>query len=174
MHCAATNGRDPNARALYISLYCLCKVHDGVLTLSLLYFQVRRIKQFRAQMSISRSRSSAIFPTDIGNKTITGNLIRPSPPPHTGLRQRLSSALLGSKGSMLIPSSPSTDLHVLSAKGKDQDFKQENPVARLKLLLVCFSIQRPSLRPYVRPVLCGRNRRHSHIATTGSNRTIFC
>lgn len=87
-------------------------------------------------MSISRNRSSTTLPTDIGNKTITGNLIHPSPPSPTGLRQRLSSALLGSKGSMLTPSASSTDLHALSAKGKDQDFKQENPVARLKLLLV--------------------------------------
>ena len=89
-------------------------------------------------MSISRSRSSAILPNDIGNKTLTGNLIHPSSSPHTGLRQRLSSALFGSKGSMLIPGSPSADSYILSAKGKDQDFKQENPVARLKLLLVSF------------------------------------
>lgn len=96
------------------------------------FLQVRRIKQFRAQMSMARSRSSNTLSTD-GSKTITGNLIHTAPPSPTGLRQRISSVVLGVKGSMLTPRSSLTDLRL----GKDREFKQQNPVARLKLLLVC-------------------------------------
>lgn len=82
---------------------------------------------------MARSRSSNTLSTD-GSKVITGNLIHTAPPSPTGLRQRISSVVLGVKGSMLTPSSPSTDLQL--QLGKDREFKQQNPVARLKLLLV--------------------------------------
>jgi hydroxymethylglutaryl-CoA reductase (NADPH) len=94
--------------------------------------EVRRIQQFRAQM-MARSRTSTTTSTDSGTK-ITGNLIHPPAPASTGLRQRISSGVLGVKGSMLTPSPSSTNLQALSKQ--DSEFKQENPVARLKLLLI--------------------------------------
>jgi hydroxymethylglutaryl-CoA reductase (NADPH) len=84
---------------------------------------------------MARSRTSTTTSTDSG--TITGNLIHPPAPASTGLRQRISSGVLGVKGSMLTPSPSSTNLQALSKQ--DSEFKQENPVARLKLLLVSLS-----------------------------------
>jgi hydroxymethylglutaryl-CoA reductase (NADPH) len=85
---------------------------------------------------MARSRTSTTTSTDSGTK-ITGNLIHPPAPASTGLRQRISSGVLGVKGSMLTPSPSSTNLQALSKQ--DSEFKQENPVARLKLLLVRLS-----------------------------------
>lgn len=87
-------------------------------------------------MAMSRSRSSLTLSTDAGSKKITGNLLHPTPPSSAGLRQRISTGVLGVKGSMLSPSASSTNLEALTVKSKDQEFKQQNPVARLKLLLV--------------------------------------
>jgi hydroxymethylglutaryl-CoA reductase (NADPH) len=47
--------------------------------------------------------------------------------PKLSLRQRTSAALLGVKGSLL------------RSQSKEKGGKEENPVARLKLLLVCAS-----------------------------------
>jgi hydroxymethylglutaryl-CoA reductase (NADPH) len=86
---------------------------------------------------MARSRTSTTTLTDSGTKTITGNLIHTPAPSPTGLRQRISSGVLGVKGSMLTPSPSSTNLQALSKQ--DSKFNQENPVARLKLLLVRLS-----------------------------------
>jgi len=94
--------------------------------------EVRRIQQFRAQI-MARSRTSTTTSTD-SSKTITGNLIHTPPPSSTGIRKRISSVLLGAKGSMLTSSPSVTNLRVLPSQ--DKVFKQENPVARLKLLLI--------------------------------------
>ncbi|KAI0322966.1 hydroxymethylglutaryl-coenzyme A reductase-domain-containing protein [Amylostereum chailletii] len=80
--------------------------------------EVRRIKMFRA---MSRSRRSSI--SDARPPTIvdaSGRITMPELP----LRQRVSSTLLGVKGSFL------------RNETKAKDGKEENPVARLKLLLI--------------------------------------
>jgi hydroxymethylglutaryl-CoA reductase (NADPH) len=83
----------------------------------------------------ARSRISTTTSTGGGNKTITGNLLHTAPPSPTGFRQRISVGVLGVKGSLLSPSPSSANLRAL-AHHQDKEFKQENPVARLKLLLV--------------------------------------
>lgn len=83
---------------------------------------------------MARSRTTSTTSTDGANKTITGNLIHTTPPSHFGLRHRISTGVLGVKGSLLSPSQSSTNLRLLAKQG--EEFKQENPVARLKLLLV--------------------------------------
>ena len=80
--------------------------------------QVRRIKTMRA-VSLSRSSSSA----SLDGMPRAGTPVTDS----QRLRKRVS-MLLGVKGSML----PGN-----YAKSKDREYKPENPVARLKLLLVC-------------------------------------
>ena len=84
--------------------------------------QVRRIKTMRA-VSLSRSSSSA----SLDGMPRAGTPVTDS----QRLRKRVS-MLLGVKGSML----PGNHGGVY-AKSKDREYKPENPVARLKLLLVC-------------------------------------
>lgn len=81
--------------------------------------EVRRIRTARV---MTRSRSSA----SIKNEGKTSSLIRSTqPPPDTGLWHRISQTLLGVKGSML------RRQHNVAIEAKD-----ENPAARLKLLLI--------------------------------------
>jgi hydroxymethylglutaryl-CoA reductase (NADPH) len=84
-----------------------------------LSYQVRRIKMFRA-LSSRRSSMSDVKPPTVVN----GQLQMPK----LTLRQRTSAALLGVKGSLL------------KSQSKEKDGKEENPVARLKLLLVSGSL----------------------------------
>ena len=77
--------------------------------------QVRRVKMFRV-LSSRRSSMSDVKPPVVVN----GQLQMPK----LSLRQRTSAALLGVKGSLL------------KSQSKEKDGKEENPVARLKLLLV--------------------------------------
>jgi hypothetical protein len=85
---------------------------------------VRRIKTMRA-VSLSRSSSSA----SLDGMPRSGTPVTES----QRLRKRVSSMLLGVKGSML----PGNHVGICS-KNKDREYKPENPVARLKLLLVRF------------------------------------
>ncbi|KAF7975535.1 hypothetical protein HWV62_9365 [Athelia sp. TMB] len=122
----------------FCALAALCLTVDCVLlgtfyvAILSVMVEVRRIKQFRAQAS-SRSRSTVPSPTEAGSKPISGNLIRA---PEPSLGTRLSTGVLGVKGSMLSPTASSTNLHAMSQISQDKEFKQQNPVARLKLLLI--------------------------------------
>lgn len=91
----------------------------GSLT-TLLDTQVRRIQTARV---LTRSRSTNNLTTE---GTVSA-LVRPSQPvePHS-LSHKLSESLLGTKGSML-----------RARNSPPSDVKEQNPVARLKLLLVC-------------------------------------
>lgn len=81
-------------------------------------FKVRRIQAARV---MTRSRSS----NTLNNDGKAGVLIRSSPPQEVGLWHRISETVLGVKGSMLKRRSNLTT-----------ETTEENPVARLKLLLV--------------------------------------
>lgn len=108
--------------------------------------QVRRIKTARAmtRSSLSRSSSTSSLASGFNLKTLSAASGKPSalangrsklssvkePASPKGLRQRLS-ALLGEKGSGLIQS-----MENAGSTKTGSPTKQENPVARLKLLLV--------------------------------------
>lgn len=130
-------------------MHALLSLNTHVCTNPDIYFpQVRRIKTVRA---MTRSRSNSI--TSSTSSAVTARLqsamSRPQvPPPPPTLRQRLSRVLFGEKGNSL-PGYAIGGLGYGNAgarggkaqkikmvgKGKDNQ-KQENPVARLKLLLV--------------------------------------
>lgn len=90
-----------------------------------LELQVRRIKTVRA---MSRSRSSSVTSGAADAHQKPSSLVHTQRPEAQSLRKRISSALLGVKGSMLPDNK--------TGYGKGKDDKEENPVARLKLLLV--------------------------------------
>jgi hypothetical protein len=79
-------------------------------------------------VSLSRSSSAASLDGCYSPRSAIAH----SPIPESqSLRKRISSVLLGVKGSML----PGNNVGGY-AKSKDREYKPENPVARLKLLLV--------------------------------------
>ncbi|KAH9968240.1 hydroxymethylglutaryl-coenzyme A reductase-domain-containing protein [Russula dissimulans] len=100
--------------ALLLTVDCAATATFYVAILSVM-IEVRRIKMFRA-LSSRRSSMSDVKPPVIVN----GQLQMPK----LSLRQRTSAALLGVKGSFL------------RSQSKEKDGKEENPVARLKLLLI--------------------------------------
>ncbi|TFK41635.1 hydroxymethylglutaryl-coenzyme A reductase-domain-containing protein [Crucibulum laeve] len=130
--------------ALILGVDCLllCTYLAAILGVMI---EVRRIKTVRALTARSRSPSGS-----------SASAKRPSVAlPTPTLRQRISSALLGEKGSGLpgyvagahvvgtpitsafkVTSSSSVGSALEDTKEKEKEGKQENPVARLKLLLI--------------------------------------
>jgi len=100
--------------ALLLTVDCVATTTFYVAILSVM-IEVRRIKMFRA---LSSRRSSM---TDGKPPVIVNGQIQM---PKLSLRQRTSAALLGVKGSLL------------RSQSKEKVGKEENPVARLKLLLI--------------------------------------
>jgi hydroxymethylglutaryl-CoA reductase (NADPH) len=100
--------------ALLLTVDCVATATFYVAILSVM-IEVRRIKMFRA-LSSRRSSMSDVKPPMIVNGQIQM--------PKLSLRQRTSAALLGVKGSLL------------RSQSKEKVGKEENPVARLKLLLI--------------------------------------
>ncbi|KAF8271883.1 hydroxymethylglutaryl-coenzyme A reductase-domain-containing protein [Lactarius quietus] len=100
--------------ALLLTVDCAATATFYVAILSVM-IEVRRVKMFRV-LSSRRSSMSDVKPPVIVN----GQLQLPK----LSLRQRSSAALLGVKGSLL------------KSQSKEKDGKEENPVARLKLLLI--------------------------------------
>jgi hydroxymethylglutaryl-CoA reductase (NADPH) len=100
--------------ALLLTVDCAATATFYVAILSVM-IEVRRVKMFRA-LSSRRSSMSDVKPPVVVN----GQLQLPK----LSLRQRTSAALLGVKGSLL------------KSQAKEKDGKEENPVARLKLLLI--------------------------------------
>ncbi|KAF9226329.1 hypothetical protein BS17DRAFT_698606 [Gyrodon lividus] len=104
--------------ALSLTLDCILfgTFYSAILTIMV---EVRRIQTAR---EMTRSRSS-------NNLTVKGTvsaLVRPSPPPEdNSLRHKISETLLGAKGSLL-----------RQKNSPPLETKEENPVARLKLLLI--------------------------------------
>ncbi|KAF9474127.1 hypothetical protein BDN70DRAFT_816199 [Pholiota conissans] len=107
--------------ALLLSIDCLllCTYLAAILGVMV---EVHRIKTVRA-MTRSRSNSISSSASSVATAKLQSAMSRPQlPPPPKTLRQRVKSALLGEKGSG-------------KAVGGGMQ-KQENPVARLKLLLI--------------------------------------
>ncbi|KAI0305163.1 hydroxymethylglutaryl-coenzyme A reductase-domain-containing protein [Multifurca ochricompacta] len=104
--------------ALLLTVDCAATATFYIAILSVM-IEVRRIKMFRV-LSSRRSSMSDVKPPVIVN----GQLQIPK----LSLRQRTSAALLGVKGSLL------------KSQSKEKDGKEENPVARLKLLLITLFI----------------------------------
>ncbi|KAH9053184.1 hydroxymethylglutaryl-coenzyme A reductase-domain-containing protein [Lactarius vividus] len=100
--------------ALLLTVDCAATATFYVAILSVM-IEVRRVKMFRV-LSSRRSSMSDVKPPVIVN----GQLQMPK----LSFRQRTSAALLGVKGSLL------------KSQSKEKDGKEENPVARLKLLLI--------------------------------------
>lgn len=100
--------------ALLLTVDCAATATFYVAILSVM-IEVRRIKMFRALSSRRSSMSNGKPPV-----IVNGQLQMPK----LSLRQRTSAALLGVKGSLL------------RSQSKEKVGKEENPVARLKLLLI--------------------------------------
>jgi hydroxymethylglutaryl-CoA reductase (NADPH) len=100
--------------ALLLTVDCAATATFYIAILSVM-IEVRRVKMFRV-LSSRRSSMSDVKPPVLVN----GQLQLPK----LSFRQRTSAALLGVKGSLL------------KSQSKEKDGKEENPVARLKLLLV--------------------------------------
>ncbi|KAI0264687.1 hydroxymethylglutaryl-coenzyme A reductase-domain-containing protein [Gloeopeniophorella convolvens] len=100
--------------ALLLTVDCAATATFYVAILSIM-IEVRRIKLFRV-LSSRRSSMSDVKPPTIVNGQIQM--------PKLSLRQRTSAAILGVKGSLL------------KSQSKEKENKEENPVARLKLLLI--------------------------------------
>ncbi|KAI0064909.1 hypothetical protein BV25DRAFT_1799483 [Artomyces pyxidatus] len=103
--------------ALLLTVDCCAMATFYIAILSVM-IEVRRIKMFR---SMSRSRRASM--TDVKSPVLVNGQIQM---PQLNFRQRTSAAILGVKGSLL-----RTQQGVEKKDGKD-----ENPVARLKLLLI--------------------------------------
>ncbi|KIJ07939.1 hypothetical protein PAXINDRAFT_173184, partial [Paxillus involutus ATCC 200175] len=103
--------------ALSLTLDCILfgTFYSAILTIMV---EVRRIQTVR---EMTRARSS----NNLTSEGTVSALIRPTPPPEdNSLRHKISETLLGTKGSLL------------RQKNSPPETKEENPVARLKLLLI--------------------------------------
>lgn len=119
--------------AMALDCVMLGTFYTAVLTVMV---EVRRIKMVRA---FSKSRVSTPAPTSpVLKPTIlkSSPLARPQPPverPPAGFAEKLSSALLGVKGSLLKDGEHGS----VSSRSRRREL-EENPMARLKLLIVRF------------------------------------
>ncbi|KAF9443874.1 hypothetical protein P691DRAFT_712652 [Macrolepiota fuliginosa MF-IS2] len=127
--------------ALMLGVDCvlLCTYLAAILGVMI---DVRRIKTARAMTRTSRSSSTSSMASGLNLKSLSAASGKPSAlasgrSKHQGeqtlvkgLRHKISSALLGEKGSGLVKNGHEGDDNAKMAK------KQENPVARLKLLLI--------------------------------------
>ncbi|KAJ2925104.1 hypothetical protein H1R20_g12000, partial [Candolleomyces eurysporus] len=152
--------------ALILGLDCLllCTYLAAILGVMI---EVRRIKTARA-LTRSRSNSGSSVRSVSGSSTNLAGLASamarpPSGPQPQTLRHRISSALLGGeKGSSLPDYARGLGVRVKGGMGKvaglanDDQVKPENPVARLKLLLIA-SFMALHVLNFIAPLTPSRN-----------------
>jgi hydroxymethylglutaryl-CoA reductase (NADPH) len=115
------------ALLLAVDCFLLCSFLAAILGVMI---EVRRIQNVRSMALISRTPTISLAsgrPSAL-SRTSSANILQTSVERPKTLRHRVSNALLGVKGEALPPHGK------LSPKGNVD--KQENPVARLKLLLI--------------------------------------
>ncbi|KAI0073223.1 hypothetical protein K474DRAFT_234668 [Panus rudis PR-1116 ss-1] len=115
----------------------LVTYHTAVLTVMV---EVRRIKMVRAVKKEREAGASVPTSPRSKNAPLKSSMSRPQTPrpePQKTFGEKVSTALLGDKGSLLLNKANESEGEKLKRRREEWE---ENPMARLKLLVVSFSL----------------------------------